>query len=82
MQTHRISQTTTISLPPFLYRKALEIAKKEGMTKSELFREALRRFLKEEQEWEALLAYGKTKARQAKIQTEEDVERVIDEGRA
>ena len=81
MRTARVSRTTTISLPPKLYRDTVRMAKEHGMTRSELFREALRRFRKEEQEWQDLAAYGRRKAQEAGIKTEEDVERVIDESR-
>ena len=82
MRQERISKTTTISLPPSLYREVLKMAKAKGMTKSELFRDAWRRYRKEELEWEELLAYGRRKAADAGIRTEEDVERLIDAIRA
>lgn len=81
MRTRRISRTTTISLPPTLYGEALKLAKAKAMTKSELFREALRRYQRDEQEWRALAEYGRRKAAAANIRSEEDVERLIDESR-
>jgi hypothetical protein len=51
------------------------------MTRSELVREALRRYETEEQEWQALFDYGRRKAQMAGIRTEEDVERLIDASR-
>lgn len=81
MRPTRVSKTTTISLPPPLYREALSIAKAKGMTTSELFREAFRRYQREEQEWQALLAYGRRKAKAAGLRTETDVERLIDASR-
>ncbi|MBI4063907.1 MAG: ribbon-helix-helix protein, CopG family [Elusimicrobia bacterium] len=81
MQTQRLSKTTTISLPPALYKVAFRMAKAKGMTKSELFREALRRYQRDEQEWQDLLEYGRRKAQTAGIRTEDDVERLIDESR-
>jgi len=41
----RKTYTTTISLPPLLAKKAQRVMQKEGRTRSELFREALRRYL-------------------------------------
>ncbi len=41
----RTSKILSLSLPPTLLREAERLAKKEGRTKSELFREALRRYL-------------------------------------
>lgn len=81
MGTPRVSKTTTISLPPRLYREALSAARAKGMTTSELFREAFRRYQREDQEWHALLAYGSRQAKAAGIRTEADVERMIDESR-
>lgn len=81
MKPKRISKTTTISLPPALYAEALRLAKRKGMTKSELFREALRRYGRDEQEWQDLLEYGRRKAETAGIKSEDDVERLIDESR-
>ncbi|HAH08270.1 MAG TPA: CopG family transcriptional regulator [Elusimicrobia bacterium] len=81
MKTKRVSKTTTISLPPGLYQEAMELARAKGMTRSELFREALRRYQRDEQEWQDLLAYGRRKAKLAGIRSEADVERLVDAGR-
>ncbi len=81
MQPGRTSYTTTISLPPKLFKAALATAKAKGMTNSELFREAFRRYLREEQEWEQLLSYGRAEAKKAGAQSEENVERLIDKSR-
>ena len=77
----RNSRVITISLPPKLLERMLKTAKAKGMTRSELVREALRRYELEEQEWQTLFDYGQRKAQAASIRTEEDVERLIDEGR-
>lgn len=82
MKTERISRTTTISLPPKIYKVFMRLAQKKGMTKSELVRDALRRYQKEEESWQGILTYGRRKALEAGIKTEEDVERLIDESRA
>jgi CopG family transcriptional regulator/antitoxin EndoAI len=60
MRTRRI---LSFSLPPTLLREAERLAKKEGRTKSELFREALRRYL-QERRWAELRRYGTQQARQ------------------
>ncbi len=77
----RVSKTTTISLPPKLFRAVLTMAKVKGMTTSELFREAFRRYQTEEQAWQELLAYGQRQAEKTGIRTEADVERLIDASR-
>ena len=77
----RNSKVLTISLPPRLFERIMKTAKSKGMTRSELVREALRRYETEEQEWQVLFDYGRRKAQAAGIRTEEDVERLIDASR-
>ncbi len=72
----RTTKIATISLPPVLEEKITELAHKEGMTKSELVREALRRYL-EEKELQELVKYGREKAIKRGI-TEEQIEDIID----
>ena len=79
--SERISRTTTISLPPRIYKIFMQLARKKGMTKSELIRDALRRYQKEEDNWQGLLTYGRHKAAEAEIKSSEDIERLIDESR-
>lgn len=79
MNTGRTSKTTTISLPPKVYSEMDRLAKIKGMTRSELLRDALRRYQKEEEGWRELVAYGRGKADKAGIRTEEDVERLMDD---
>jgi len=43
----RTSKILSLLLPPTLLREAERVAKKEGRSKSELFREALRRYLQD-----------------------------------
>ncbi|MBI3108812.1 MAG: ribbon-helix-helix protein, CopG family [Candidatus Rokubacteria bacterium] len=45
--TVRTSRVFSLSIPPELLRQAGRVAKEEGRTKSELFREALRRYVEE-----------------------------------
>ena len=75
----RTSKVLSLSLPPTLLRQAERVAKEEGRTKSELFREALRRYL-QEREWRALQQYGARQARRLGV-AEADVERLIGEHR-
>ena len=81
MSMTRVSKTTTISLPPNLFREARHIAKAKGMTTSELFREAFRRYQREDRTWRELLRYGRRKAERAGIRTAADVERLVDASR-
>ena len=75
----RTSKILSLSLPPELARAAERIAKREGRTKSELFREALRRYI-QEQGWLDLRRYGAQQARKLGIR-EPGVERLIEEYR-
>ena len=81
MTTGRTSKTTTISLPPKVYSEMDRLARVKGMTRSELLRDALRRYQKEEEDWRELVSYGRGKAAQMGIRTAEDVERLIDDSR-
>ena len=75
----RTTKVISLSLPPELLREAERIARKEGRTRSELFREALRRYILESR-WEELKRYGAGKARRLGIR-EDEVERLIQEFR-
>ena len=75
----RTSKILSLSLPPELAREAERLAKREGRTKSELFREALRRYI-QEQRWMDLRRYGDQQARKLGVR-EPAVERLIEEYR-
>ncbi|PIQ82233.1 MAG: CopG family transcriptional regulator [Candidatus Omnitrophica bacterium CG11_big_fil_rev_8_21_14_0_20_64_10] len=70
----------TVSLPRLLSREAEKTAKEESRTKSELVREALRRYLGE-QAFRRAQGHLSRRLRSLGVRTEEDVERLIDEGR-
>ncbi|MBI2873046.1 MAG: ribbon-helix-helix protein, CopG family [Chloroflexi bacterium] len=76
----RTSTTITFSLPPEMAARVQELMKEEGRTKSELLREAIRRYI-EEREWRLLLKYGERRARERGL-APEDVERLVDEYRS
>jgi CopG family transcriptional regulator / antitoxin EndoAI len=75
----RTTKILSLSMPPELLREAGRIAKKEGRTKSELFREALRRYI-QDKKWRELQEYGMRQAQKLGIK-ETEVERLIDEYR-
>ena len=75
----RTTRVISLSLPPDLVRAAERIAKQEGRTKSELFREALRRYM-DERQWRSLQRYGASRARRLRL-IERDVERAVREFR-
>lgn len=70
----------TLSLPPQLLAKVERLAKQDNRNKSELLREALRRYI-EEREWRDVLKYAKKKSIQQGIFREEDIEKIVDEVR-
>lgn len=72
----RTTKIWTISLPPEMVKEAEKVAKKEGRTKSELLREALRQYLWNRR-WRELQLYGAQRAKALSL-TEEDVERLVD----
>lgn len=72
----RTTSIITISIPPNMEKKIEELTKKEGMTRSELVRDALRRYI-EEKELEELVKYGKKKALEKGI-TEDQIEAIVD----
>ncbi|HAM59641.1 MAG: CopG family transcriptional regulator [Candidatus Rokubacteria bacterium RBG_16_73_20] len=75
----RTTRILSLSLPPELLREAETLARREGRTKSELLREALRRYI-QEQKWRSLQRYGARRAQRLGIR-EAEVERVIAEHR-
>lgn len=77
----RTAKTISITLPPDLLVKAQALADQEHRTMSELFREALRRYMQRDNEWDALLKRARVKGQSLGIASEEDVERLSDEYR-
>lgn len=76
----RLTKLISFSIMPDFLREVERAAKEENRTKSELIREALRRYL-EDREWEKLTRYARIKAVETGIRTEEDIQRVVDEYR-
>ena len=72
----RKTKTITISVPPEMMTQIDELMRLEGRTRSELLREALRRYM-QDREWRELLRYGQRKAREAGI-TEDDIEDIVE----
>ncbi len=72
----RTSKTITLSVSPEIADKIEELTKKEGRTRSEVLREALRQYV-EDQEWREIFRYGRMKAKEKGI-TEDQVEDIVD----
>jgi predicted transcriptional regulator len=81
MTNMRVAKTVSITLPPDLLLKAQELAEREHRTMSELFREALRRYMAADPEWDALLRRTRATGKALGIENEADVERLSDEFR-
>jgi Arc/MetJ-type ribon-helix-helix transcriptional regulator len=81
MTAMRTAKTVSITLPPELLVKAQELAAREHRTMSELFREALRRYMATDAEWESLLSRTRASGQALGIGSEADVERLTDEFR-
>lgn len=77
----RTAKTVSITLPPDLLLKAQELALREHRTMSELFREALRRYMAGDEEWDALLKRTRARGKALGITNEADVELLSDEFR-
>jgi predicted transcriptional regulator len=77
----RTAKTISITLSPELLVKAQKTAEREDRTVSELFREALRRYISADPEWDALLRRTQATGKALGITTEADVERLSDEFR-
>jgi len=74
----RLTKLISFSILPDFLREVEKVAKEENRTKSELIREALRRYI-EDREWENLTRYARIKSAETGIKTEEDIQRAVDE---
>jgi len=79
----RTAVTIGFSVPPETADQIEAMAKREGRSKSELFRDMLRVY-REQRElavYEELAEYGRAQAKHLGVRTEADVERLIAEAR-
>lgn len=70
----------TISIPPTLARAVDRLARKEGRTRSELFREAFRQYATRMERWDKVFDLGRELARRGGL-TEPDVVLAVKEER-
>ncbi len=71
-------KVVTLSMPEEIYEQADEIAKEEGRTRSELFREALRQYV-DTRKWRKIQRETAERARSLGVTSDADVERIIGE---
>ena len=76
----KMAKPTSLYLPPRLLKEAERVAKREGRTRNELVREAVRRYIADSK-WRDLQDYGEAQARKLGLK-ESDVERLIHEYRS
>lgn len=74
-------RTVTISLPPELAAQVDAAAATEGRSRSELFREAARQYLRSREQWTRLYAYGEHAAERAGVTGDDEVAAAITERR-
>lgn len=79
----RTATTIGFSVPPEIAAEVEQMARLEGRTKSELFREMVRVYRRERElvVFEELATYGRAKADAVGAMTEDDIERLIHEAR-
>jgi len=78
----RPTRTVTISLPPELARRVDRVARAEGRSRSELFREALRQYLERQERWKRIFASGEQVARDLAIDEADVLKAVKDRRRS
>ncbi|MBJ7610537.1 MAG: ribbon-helix-helix protein, CopG family [Candidatus Dormibacteraeota bacterium] len=72
----RTTGTVTISLPPDLASEVDRLAATEGMTRSELLRQAFRQYAERRRRWDQAFAYGEVRAGASSL-TEESVTEAV-----
>jgi len=72
----RTTKLLTLSLPPEMFKKVEQLVKEENKTKSELFREALRRYINDKR-WQQIRQWGLKASQELEVSTEEEVDELI-----
>ena len=75
----RKTQSFTISLPPDLAAEADRLAGQERVSRSRLFREALRLYVNSGRRWERVLDFAPRAAAAAGLGSEEAIDAAVDE---
>ncbi len=71
----RTTKNVSITVPPVLLKEAEKVAKREGRTQSELFREALRRYVAQSQ-FKELQRHGMARSKELGLKAS-DVPRLV-----
>lgn len=72
----RTTKVMTLSLPPDMVKEVENLVKEENRTKSELFREALRKYINDKR-WLQIRQWGLKTAQELGLSDEEEVDRLI-----
>lgn len=75
----RQTKIINMSLPKELYTQVDGIAKQRGVSRSQLFKEALKIYIDEERRWQKIREWGEETAKRLGIKDEADVERIREE---
>jgi metal-responsive CopG/Arc/MetJ family transcriptional regulator len=75
----RTTRILNVSMPPGMAKEYERLAKEQGKSKSELFREMMASYRRERElrKLEDLQRYGRRRAREKGIRTEKDAERLV-----
>ncbi len=76
----RTSKVMTLSLPPEMLKEVDQLVKEENRTRSELIREALRKYVNDKR-WLQIKQWGLQSARELDISTEDEIDSFIHEYR-
>ena len=77
----QVEKTLSITLPPDLLIQVQARAQQEHRTIDELLRDALRRYIERDPDWDALLERTRAKGRELGIVDEDQVEMLSDQYR-
>ena len=72
----RQTKIVNMSVPMELYSQVDKMAKKRDTSRSQILKEALRVYIDEEMRWQQIKIWGKATAKNLKIKSEEDIERI------
>lgn len=72
----RTTKVLTLSLPPEMVKEVERLTKEEKRTKSELFREALRKYINDRR-WQQIRQWGIKTVQEISISSEEEVNELI-----
>ena len=81
MSLSRKSKVLSLSVPPEIARELDNMAKTEGKSRSEIFKEMYKTYKESlaEREWRELFSFGNETAKRFKIKDEEELFKILDE---